>query len=461
MIRQAQRRTVFVSTRRRTSLLAGRQGFGGQVIGGSKKTVFVGMSGGVDSSVTAAILRDQGYNVVGVHLRCWNVDGCAAQDAEDARRAAETLSIPFYVFDFEKEYRERVVQYMVDGYKKGITPNPDVMCNQEIKFGLFYKRAMELGADFVATGHYVRLKKVRNVRSVGNVGGAQAERSNKAQADRTVPTFQLLSAKDVSKDQSYFLWTLTQKQLAHCLFPLGDLIKRTQVRKLAKKYKLPNAEKKDSQGICFLGHIALDEFLADFIPAKKGAIVNVSGKIIGKHKGAQFYTIGQRRGFGLGGSDQPLYVSGKNMKKNIIMLAPETDPSLYKKEITLSSVNLISPSFQHSNILQNVGMSVWCRVRYRQPLFKATLVAVRDVGAVRNVGNAQMQPSNKLVRAGGRSGSTIPTFKLVFQKPQKFVVPGQSAVFYSPFGKGRTASRRGGIYSSSEMLGGGIIHSAK
>src|SRR6185436_232527 len=256
-----------------------------------KKTVFVGMSGGVDSSVTAGILKDQGYNVVGVHLRCWNVDGCAEQDAEDARRAAETLGIPFYVFDFEKEYRERVVEYMVQGYKSGITPNPDVACNQEIKFGMFFRRAMELGADYVATGHYVRLKSAR-----------------------------LYSAKDHDKDQSYFLWTLTQKQLSHCLFPLGNLIKKTDVRKLAKKYKLPNAEKKDSQGICFLGQVSLPEFLEQFIPARKGVIVNSAGEEIGQHAGAHQFTIGQRKGLGVGGSPAPLYVAAKDIKKNIITL---------------------------------------------------------------------------------------------------------------------------------------------
>ena len=330
----------------------------------------------MDSSVSAGLLRDAGYRVIGVHLKCWNVDGCAEQDAEDARRAAETLKIPFYVFDFEREYRERVVSYMVDGYKKGITPNPDVMCNQEIKFGLFYKRAMEMGADFVATGHYVVRK-----------------------GDK------LYTAKDKDKDQSYFLWTLTKKQIQHCLFPLGSLIKKTEVRRLAKKYKLPNAEKKDSQGVCFIGHITLKDFLADFITVKPGAIVNAQGKQIGEHAGAELYTIGQRHGLNIGGQSKPHYVSGKNIKKNIVSVAPEGHESLFKKEVALSDINLITP-------LRINQLSVYARVRYRQPLFKAVLK-----------------------RAKSR-------YSLVFALPQRYVAPGQSAVWYS---------------KSGEMLGGGVI----
>lgn len=350
-----------------------------------KGTVFVGMSGGVDSSVTAALLRDKGYRVVGVHLRCWNVDGCAEQDAEDARRAAEALNIPFYVFDFEKEYKERVVSYMVEGYKKGITPNPDVMCNQEIKFGLFYKRAMSMGADYVATGHYIKLKK-------------------KAKA------FSLYAAKDKTKDQSYFLWTLTQEQLAHCLFPLGDLIKKTDVRRLAKRYQLPNAEKKDSQGVCFLGHISLDSFLADFMETKPGKVFASTGELLGEHKGAQLYTIGQRKGVGVGGSVEPLYVAAKDIEKNILVMAKENDPALYKSEVALSSVNTIQ------KLEYGKEYSVWVRVRYRQPLFEA-LLSYNKEGVM-----------------------------LRFKKPQKFVAEGQSAVIYG---------------AKEEMLGGGVIIATK
>lgn len=338
----------------------------------NKKKVFVGMSGGVDSSVTAALLKERGFDVVGIHLKCYNVDGCAEQDAEDARRAAETLKIPFYVFDMEQEYKDKVVEYMVDGYKKGITPNPDVMCNKEIKFGLFLKKALNLGADYVATGHYVRLKKTGN-------------------------KYRLFSAADKNKDQSYFLWILTQKQLKHCLFPIGDY-QKSEVRKIARKYKLPNADKKDSQGICFLGQVSLKDFLGNYIPEKTGVVVNTKGQVVGEHKGAYFYTIGQRGGLGIGGQAKPLYVAEKDVKENALLVAEDNDPVLYKKEVRLANMNIINKS----------AVPALARVRYRQPLFKAKLKGK----------------------------------KLIFDKSQKFVAIGQSAVFYSKNG---------------EMLGGGII----
>ena len=366
------------------------------------------MSGGVDSSVTAGILKDQGYNVVGVHLRCWNVDGCAEQDAEDARRAAETLKIPFYVFDFGKEYRQKVVDYMVDGYRRGITPNPDVMCNHEIKFGMFFKRAMAMGADYVATGHYVRLKRTHVARSTSRVDEGPSH-------EPRATSHELFAAKDDTKDQSYFLWMLTQKQLKHCLFPIGDLIKKTEVRRLAKKYNLPNAEKKDSQGVCFLGQIKLPEFLDRFIPAKKGKVVDTQGEVIGQHSGAHHFTIGQRRGLGVGGSAKPLYVAAKDIKKNLIMLAPEDDASLYSREVTLTDIHFISSHHKLSPITHN--LPVWVRVRYRQPLVPASLYKLQ-----------------------------VNRYKLVFAEPQKFIATGQSAVFYAKNG---------------EMLGGGIIATAK
>ncbi len=398
-----------------------------------KKTVFVGMSGGVDSSVTAALLKQRGFNVIGVHLRCWNVNGCAEQDAEDARRAAEVLGIPFYVFDFEKEYRERVVQYMVEAYGKGITPNPDVACNQEIKFGLFYKRAMEMGADYVATGHYVRLRRHNPNQRMISEYPKYSEHS-----DRSVDSdYTLYAARDKDKDQSYFLWTLTKEQIKHCLFPLGNLIKRTQVRNLAKKFNLPNAEKKDSQGICFIGPITLKDFLAEYIPAKRGKVLTTTGKVIGEHTGAQFYTIGQRH---IGVANRrltrtarrltrktdfkPLYVADKDIKTNTLIMAEGDDnPALYKKEIILSDVNFINPKLHATSYLptgQAGRLHVWVRVRYRQPLFKA-----------------------RITRHIARSKKT--EVRLQFDAPQKAVAPGQSAVFYSKTG---------------ELLGGGIIAKA-
>lgn len=238
----------------------------------SGKTVFIAMSGGVDSSVAAALLKKQGYKVVGVHMKCYNVDGCAEADAESARRAAEVLGIPFYVFDFEKAYKEKVVDYMVRGYREGITPNPDVMCNKEIKFGLFLKKALELGADHIATGHYVRLRHIAHQTVIlSNSEGSHKDSSARPQNDGKA-RHKLLQAVDKNKDQSYFLWTLTQEQLRHCLFPIGDYLK-PEVRVLARKFGLPNAERKDSQGICFLGKVTLKDFLGQYIKPRKGAVI--------------------------------------------------------------------------------------------------------------------------------------------------------------------------------------------
>ncbi len=368
----------------------------------NKKTVFVAMSGGVDSSVAALLLKKQGYKVVGVFMRCYNLDGCSERDAEDARRVAEKLKIPFYVWDFEEEYKKKVVEYMVKGYKKGITPNPDVMCNREIKFGLFLNKALKMGADYIASGHYVRLQKsqIRNPKS-------QTNSKFKIQNSK----FSLWQAKDTNKDQSYFLWTLTQKQLKHCLFPIGGYLKN-EVRKIAKKAGLATAEKKDSQGICFLGKVSLDDFLKKYIPEKRGNVLDIFGKKIGKHKGAHFYTIGQRHGLGIGGSKKPYYVVEKNIKKNIIVVAEgEDSPALYRKEIQLTGVNFINPNC-YSLIRANKRITIYARVRYRQPLVSAKL----------KIQNSKL--------------------KIEFDAPVKFIAPGQSAVFYDKKG---------------EMLGGGVI----
>jgi tRNA-uridine 2-sulfurtransferase len=354
--------------------------------------VFVGMSGGVDSSVAAYLLKKQGYDVVGVFLRCYNIDGCAERDAEDARRVAEKLNIPFYAWDFEEEYKKKVVDYMVEGYREGITPNPDVMCNREIKFGMFLRRALELGADHVATGHYVRLAK------------------------KGKELF-LRTAKDPKKDQSYFLWTLTQEDLKHCLFPIGEYLK-PEVRTIARKAKLSTAEKKDSQGICFLGDVSIYEFLKTYLPVRKGEIVTTTGEKIGEHEGMHFYTIGQRHGLDLKNKQKLLkikgehatpahYVTAKDPGANRLVVAEgESNPALFRKDLQIVQLNL--PAKKHSDIL-----SVQARVRYRQPVSEARLEKLEN-------------------------GS----WKLAFKKPQKFVAPGQSAVFYD----------RNGL-----LLGGGVI----
>lgn len=354
------------------------------------------MSGGVDSSVAAHLLKEQGYDVVGVFLRCWGGSpssplgitrssklavSCAEQDAEDARRVAGEIGIPFYAWDFEKEYKVRVVQYMIEGYRSGITPNPDVMCNREIKFGLFYDRALEMGADFVATGHYVKKTGIS-----------------------------LFEAKDKNKDQSYFLWTITPQQIEKCLFPIGDYLK-SEVREIAKYAKLSTAEKKDSQGICFLGKVTIQDFLKEYIPVKHGEVVTISGEKVGEHEGAHFYTIGQRHlGVDLkknSNSTLPYFVASKNTDTNTLVVAKGDDnDALFKETLTLAGVNIISPPDKR----------VLARVRYRQSLSPAGFE---------------------------REGKN---YKLQFETPQKFVALGQSAVFYSKEG---------------EMLGGGVIIDAQ
>ena len=328
-------------------------------------------------------------------MRSYNIDGCAERDAEDARRVAERIGIPFYVWDFEEEYKQRVVHYMIDGYRAGITPNPDVMCNREIKFGIFLEKALAMGADHVATGHYVIMRKTG--------AGLKAR-------------FALFSAEDSNKDQSYFLWTLTQDQLAHSLFPIGDY-RKPEVREIARRAGLPTAEKKDSQGICFLGQVSIGDFLKEYIPERRGAILTTRGEKIGEHKGAHFYTIGQRHldadfafpktgATGSPAARRPLYVAAKDILANTIVVAEGSDdPALFRTE-----VRLVQTSFIRGVEYEGPVMA---RVRYRQPLAPAMLVKSAEGGHV-----------------------------LSFASPQKFVAEGQSAVFYGPKG---------------EMLGGGVI----
>ncbi len=417
----------------------------GQAVGShlrKRELVFVAMSGGVDSSVAAFLLKESGkYDVVGAFIKGYNIDGCQKKEAEDARRAAEFLNIPFYVIDLEKDYKKLVVDYMIDGYKKGITPNPDVMCNKEIKFGLFLKKALEMGADFVATGHYVKLAKSKwpaspklqrgepaspklplRQRSEASQRGEQ--RANDKIKKPFAISYSLFAARDAQKDQSYFLWTLTQEQLKHCLFPIGDYLK-SEVRQIAKKAGLPSAEKKDSQGICFLGQVSMKDFLKERIKMRKGDIINTEGKKIGNHDGVWFYTIGQRhigianrgltrtgRGTTQNKNFKPLYVADKDLEKNILVMAEgEDNPELFKKEIEIIDVSFINSNIP-SLIRANKGINVLARVRYRQPLFKALFIIHNS------------------------------SFKLLFEEKQRFVASGQSAVFYNVKG---------------EMLGGGVI----
>lgn len=309
------------------------------------KTVFIGLSGGVDSSVSAAILKSQGYNVVGVFIRTWHPDFIECNEEEerlDAMRVAAHLDIPFLTFDFEDEYKRGVADYMIAEYRAGRTPNPDVMCNKEVKFGAFLKKALSMGADFVATGHYARVK----VGSSFLNGLGEVKPSDRGPEKKNLQP-KLLKSADSSKDQVYFLWTLTQEQLLKVIFPVGDL-KKAQVRKLAEKYKLLVATKKDSQGICFLGDIDLKDFLKHYIKEKKGKVIDEKGEAIGEHDGAVFSTLGERHGFTITKktpNDKPYYVVAKDVEKNILYVSqnPKESNSLIRanSRIVLKDANWI------------------------------------------------------------------------------------------------------------------------
>ncbi|MBI3888790.1 tRNA 2-thiouridine(34) synthase MnmA [Candidatus Nomurabacteria bacterium] len=258
-----------------------------------KKTVFVGLSGGVDSAVSVALLKKSGYEVVGVFIKTWHPDFLVCNEEEerlDAMRVAAFLDIPFFTFDLVDVYKKEVADYMIREYKAGRTPNPDVMCNKEVKFGAFLKKALAMGADYVATGHYAKAF------STQNFEGGRFRPKGGVMPRNSAPKTLLVKGVDPSKDQAYFLWTLRQEQLKKIIFPVGNL-EKTEVRKLAKKFNLPVAEKKDSQGICFLGAVDLKEFLKHYIKSKKGKVLNENGEEIGYHDGAVFYTLGERHGF--------------------------------------------------------------------------------------------------------------------------------------------------------------------
>lgn len=336
------------------------------------KTVYVGLSGGVDSSVSAALLKQQGYNVVGVYMKNWTKDlpgmPCPwKEDFQDAKRVAVQLGIDFKVYDFEKQYRDKVVDYMLDGFKAGFTPNPDIMCNQEIKFKLFLATALEDGADFIATGHYANTKDGR-----------------------------LFMAKDANKDQTYFLHRVKSEALQKTIFPLGSLTK-PEVRQLAKKFKLVTADKKESMGICFVGKVGIKDFLKQYIQEKPGPIIDQEGREIGQHEGALFYTIGQRRGLDVGGG-LPYYVTGKDMDKNEVYVTTDLqDEKLWSSEIKLTSVHWINgaPDLQ--------GPALMVRTRHR-----AKLVPVKLLNKSSN--------SQWIAKLG---------------EDVRALTPGQSAVFYS------------------------------
>ena len=347
--------------------------------GEKKIKVFVAMSGGVDSSVAAFLLKEKGYDVTGAHMICW--DGCDTKDdRRDAMRVAQKIGIPFLIFDFRKEYRESVFDYMIREYAAGRTPNPDVICNSEIKFGIFLEKALEMGADYIATGHYARIKN-QELR------------------------IKILEAKDKSKDQCYFLCRLTQEQISRVIFPIGDLLK-SEVREIARKASLQTAEKKDSQGLCFIGKLDFQDFLRGEIACHEGQVINSRGEILGTHDGVEFFTPGQRHGIKLGGFEEPLYVAEKKSETNTLIVAEgDKDPILYKKEIEIEDINWISEEPELPFICD-------VRIRYRQPLQKAQIM-INESGI-----------KNKAVNLKSR-------FLIRFEAPQRGVASGQFAALYN------------------------------
>lgn len=340
------------------------------------KKVFVGLSGGVDSSVTAALLKQQGYDVTGVYMKNWSKDlpgfDCPwKEDYQDAKRVAVQLDIPFLMFDFETEYRQKVVDYMLEGYQAGITPNPDIMCNQEVKFKLFLEAALENGADYIATGHYARIE--------------PSETSS-----------QLHVAANHDKDQTYFLYRVQEEALSKSLMPIGDFVTKEEVRQKAAELGLVTARKKDSQGICFVGKVGIKDFLlAELGPQKHGAIIDEQGNEIGEHEGALFYTIGQRHGLDIGGG-LPYYVVGKDMAKNEVYVTTQlNDERLWRDELELTSMHWING--------EPIGdQPVQVRLRYRAEL--------SDIAELTKLDNGN--------------------YKLKLVEPVRAVTPGQSAVFY-------------------------------
>lgn len=340
----------------------------------SKTTVVVGMSGGVDSSVTAQLLKEQGYNTIGIFMKNWDDTDefgvcTATEDYEDVRLVAEQIGIPYYSVNFEKEYYDRVFRYFLEEYEKGRTPNPDVMCNKEIKFKAFLDHAMKLGADYVATGHYARI----------NHDGDSVT---------------MLRGVDNNKDQTYFLNQLSKDQLSRVMFPLGHM-EKSEVRELAHKYDLATKDKKDSTGICFIGERDFKEFLSGYLPANPGRMINLdTNEDMGQHDGLMYYTIGQRQGLGIGGEGGPYFVAGKNLETNeLYVVSQYENDSLYSTKLIASGINFINETGD--------SFSCTAKFRYRQGDVPVT---------VNKIGEDKLE--------------------VIFDEPARAVTPGQAVVLY-------------------------------
>ena len=341
--------------------------------------IAVGLSGGVDSAVCALLLKQQGWNVFGIFMQNWETDNqdpyCHAErDLSDARTVCDQLNIPFHVINFSKEYWENVFQYCLNEFSQGYTPNPDIWCNKEIKFKIFLDYALKLGADYLATGHYAKIQLKENY-------------------------MYLLKGTDVNKDQSYFLYTLGQRELNHCLFPLGHLCK-TEVRQIAERAKLVNCYKKDSTGICFVGERNFKKFLSEFLLAQPGLIQTTTGKTLGQHDGLMFYTIGQRKGLHIGGKkdakEEPWYVVEKNLKNNILIVDQgHNHPWLYSSHLECTQLHWVSGEAPITPLPCQV------KIRYRQTDVPACLI---QLGADR--------------------------YLVQFESAQRAITPGQAVVFY-------------------------------
>lgn len=309
----------------------------------SAPTVVVGMSGGVDSSVTALLLKEQGYRVIGLFMKNWeeqNADGVCTSSVEyeDVVRVCEKIDIPYYSVNFVKEYWDNVFAHFLREFEEGHTPNPDVLCNREIKFKVLLQKAVELGADFLATGHYCQLRQLPS------------------------GEHQLLKGVDPGKDQSYFLYAVGEKALSKVLFPVGGMQKK-DLREFARKYDIPTAEKKDSTGVCFIGERNFKQFLSQYIQAQPGHFEDLSGRILGHHDGAAYYTPGQRRGMGIGGAGEPWFVVGKDMARNVVILAQGTrHPAMFCDELTANELTWVS-----ERGAPELPFACKSKVRYRQP----------------------------------------------------------------------------------------------